>query len=138
MERIIARIRHHFLHTPIHTSTTTNCDLWEETLVRENGYVFFSDIDYAGQNPAIWDALDHLRRIQAKLIRHGNAAFDDAALMEDIYSALRFWLDRDFQNPNWWYNDIGMPISVTTIALLLHPVLDKPTLARAAEISGRS
>ena len=45
MERITSRIRHHFLHTPIHTTTTTNCDIWEEALVRENGYVFFSDID---------------------------------------------------------------------------------------------
>ena len=62
MESIISRIRSHFLHNPIHTTTTTNCDIWEETLVRENGAVYFSDIDYGGQNPAIWDALDHLRR----------------------------------------------------------------------------
>lgn len=28
MERITSRIRHHFLYTPIHTTTTTNCDIW--------------------------------------------------------------------------------------------------------------
>ena len=53
MERITSRIRHHFLHTPIHTTTTTNCDIWEEALVRENGYVFFSDIDYAGDRKSV-------------------------------------------------------------------------------------
>ena len=137
MERIIARIRHHFLHTPIHTSTTTNCDLWEETLVRENGYVFFSDIDYAGQNPAIWDTLDHLRRIQAKLIRHGDAAFDDAALMEDIYGALRFWLDRDFQNPNWWFNQIGMVSNLAAVVLVLLDRLPQSMIDRAAALIRR-
>ena len=89
MERITSRIRHHFLHTPIHTTTTTNCDIWEEALVRENGYVFFSDIDYAGQSPAIWDALDHLRRMQSKQMKHGEDALSDAALMDDMRGALR-------------------------------------------------
>ena len=137
MERIIARIRRHFLHNPIHTSTTANCDLWEETLVRENGYVFFSDIDYAGQNPAIWDALDHLRRMQNRLMQSGEAALDDAALMEDMRGALRFWLDRDFTNPNWWFNQIGMVSNLAAVILVLLDHLPQSMIDRAAALIRR-
>ena len=137
MERITSRIRHHFLHTPIHTTTTTNCDIWEESLVRENGYVFFSDIDYAGQSPAIWDALDHLRRMQSKLMKHGEASFADEALMDDMRGALRYWLDHDFRNPNWWFNQIGMVSNLAAVVIVLLDHLPQDLIDRSAELIRR-
>jgi hypothetical protein len=103
MKQVLSRLQEHLWHTRIHTTTTTNCEIWEETLVREGGYVFFSDIDYAMQSPAIWDALDHLRRMQAKMVALGPTAQNDEALMEDMRGALRYWLDHYFTNPNWWF-----------------------------------
>ena len=137
MKTVTSRIRNHFLHTPIHTTTTTNCDLWEETLVRENGYVFFSDIDYAGQSPAIWDALDHLRRMQTKLMKHGEDSLTDPALMEDMRGALRFWLDNDFKNPNWWFNQIGMVSNLAAVVIVLSEHLPTELIDRAAELIRR-
>jgi len=103
------------------------------------GTLCWADIDYSDQNRAFWKTHQHNERIILILRAFGAERLTaDPAYAEMILRAFRFWLHHDFQNPNWWYNDIGMPISVTTIALLLHPVLDKPTLARAAEISGRS
>lgn len=137
MESIIARIRSHFLHNPIHTTTTTNCDIWEETLVREDGLVYFSDIDYGGQSPAIWDALDHLRRMQTTLMKTGEAAFADAALMEDMRGALRYWLDHDFTNPNWWFNQIGMVSNLAAVVIVLLDHLTDDLISRAADLIRR-
>ncbi len=137
MERIVNRIRDHFLHTPIHTTTTTNCDIWEETLIREGDYVCFSDIDYAGQSPAIWDALDHLRRMQTRLMRTGEDSFSDEGLMEDMRGALRYWLDNDFTNPNWWFNQIGMVSNLAVVVLVLLDHLTDDLVARAAELIRR-
>ena len=137
MKQVLSRLQEHLWHTRIHTTTTTNCEIWEETLVREGGYVFFSDIDYAMQSPAIWDALDHLRRMQAKMVALGPDAQNDEALMEDMRGALRYWLDHDFTNPNWWFNQIGMVSNLAAVVIMLLDHLPEDLISRAAELIKR-
>ena len=31
----------------------------------------------------------------------------NATLLADVHTAFGFWKQHDFQNPNWWWNDIG-------------------------------
>ena len=137
MNQILARVQSHFWHTPIHTTTTANCECWEETLVRDGEYVYFSDIDYSCQNIAIWDALDHLRRMQAKLMHTGQSALMDEALMNDMRGALKYWLDNDFTNPNWWFNQIGMVSNLAAVVIMLMDKLPPDTISRAAELIKR-
>ena len=35
----------------------------------------------------------------------------------------KYWLAQDFQNPNWWYNVIGVPQTIGDIAILLQAEL---------------
>ncbi|MBR5871402.1 MAG: hypothetical protein IKZ09_10235 [Clostridia bacterium] len=137
MKQVLTRLQKHLWNTRIHTTTTTNCEIWEETLVRENEYVYFSDIDYAMQSPAIWDALDHLRRMQTKLVKMGEAAQADEQLMEDMRGALRYWLDNDFTNPNWWFNQIGMVSNLAAVVIPLLDHLPEDLIARAADLIRR-
>ena len=46
-----------------------------------------------------------------------------------MIGALKYWLVNDFENPNWWHNQIGMPEAIGNIAIMMHPVLDKETFA---------
>lgn len=99
----------------------------------------WNDINYEDQNRAFWDTHHHNERIIAVLTALGpDRLRDDPAYAAQMLNAFRLWLHHDFHNPNWWYNDIGMPLSVTQIALMLYDVLDKAMLSRAAELSGRA
>lgn len=51
-----------------------------------------------------------------------------------MIGALKYWFIHDFENPNWWHNQIGTPLNVGNIAIMMHSVLDKATLAQAARI----
>ncbi len=137
MKSVLKKVHNQFWKDAIHTTTTTRCDIWDETLVRDGGYVYFNDIDYESQNTAIWDALDHLRRIQHKLLLSGKEALNDKALMNDVDAAYNYWLDKDFKNPNWWFNQIGMVSTLAAITIMLIDHLKPEQIARAAELIKR-
>ena len=137
MNYVYQKVRNMFWREAIHTTTTTNCNTWEEHLVRDGGYVYFSDIDYSCQSVAIWDTLNHLRRMQYKLLAVGEGALDDEALMDEMRGALDWWLDHDFTNPNWWFNQIGMVSNMCAIVIMLGDRLSKQQISRAAELISR-
>jgi chondroitin AC lyase len=43
----------------------------------------------------------------------------DAALLKQTLAALDYWLANDFQNPNWWHNQIGTPQLIGESAVLI-------------------
>lgn len=36
-----------------------------------------------------------------------------------IHSALGYWLEKDYQCPNWWHNEIGVPRNLGSILIVL-------------------
>jgi chondroitin AC lyase len=61
----------------------------------------------------------------------------DPAYAKRMIGALKYWLDHDYTNPNWWHNEIGMPLGIGNITILLYPLLNADTVSRAAELVGR-
>jgi chondroitin AC lyase len=100
----------------------------------------WTDIDYQGVGAARWSAVDHLQRtlLMAKAARlthdagGGNPALDAKVIM-----ALRFWEERDFQNPSWWWNQIGVPELTGEIACLMFEQLRSKELLKVVEIMKR-
>lgn len=84
----------------------------------------WSDIDYNDTSRANWAAADHLQRVlvmaKASVMEHGGA---DQALNTAVLAAFHFWLQRDFRNPNWWWNQIGVPQLTGEIGSLMLPEL---------------
>ncbi len=137
MQSVFHKIQAQFWKNAVHTTSTTRSLSWEDTLIHDGPYVYFSDIDYTCQNTAVWDTINHLRRMQQKLLSEGHCALKDAALMGDMRAALEYWLDRDFQNPNWWYNQIGMVSNLAAVTIMLYDVLEPEQLSRAAQLLQR-
>src|SRR5262245_31569464 len=82
----------------------------------------WADIDYSNQARSQWSAGQHLARalIMAKGVavsRRNNHPNPD--LTAKTSAALTYWLDRDFRNPNWWWNEIGVPQLLGEIILLI-------------------
>lgn len=84
--------------------------------LREDGS--WPDIDYNSKQWATWPTGNHLSRIQQMVVawRRGDKT---PGLTDGIHRALGYWMQHDFQCPNWWYNQIGGPQIMFTLALLL-------------------
>lgn len=138
MKKVLSNVQNFLWTEGIPRTYTANCDVWEDHLVRENGYVYFDDLDYTQQDVACWDALNHINRILDKLMSCGKeAALADKALLDDINGALDYWYDNDFKNPNWWYNQIGLVNALSAVTIMLLDVLAPERIAKSAEIIKR-
>ncbi len=108
------------------------------TETEEKGLYVWQDIDYETANRSVWPAANHYARLLAILIGNSpDRLKNDGVYREKTVGALRFWLARDFSNPNWWYNDIGVPKNIGDIALLLYEAMDDETLEKAVGIVSR-
>src|SRR4051794_39435082 len=80
------------------------------------------DIDYASDARSSWRPYDHLTRVLSLTVlarRADTSPANAAAALDGVHRALAYWMQHDFKSPNWWYNDIGTPKILGTIALLL-------------------
>ncbi len=98
-------------------------------------------IDYAAQQRSVWTTADHLDRLllMAKSARaYRNSGHPNAALEEKIITALKWWTDHDYQNPNWWWNQIGVPQLLGQIGNLMLPQIPRDELDKMVAIMKRS
>jgi chondroitin AC lyase len=111
---------------------------WAASLQADGAW---SDIDYEDRNTASWKTAEHLSRAlaMARLYRApGHALYHDRQLCECILSALDFWLARDFQNGNWWNNQVGVPMTIGWLLILMTPDVTPEQLAAGLAILDRS
>ncbi len=82
----------------------------------------WADIDYAGAARSGWEPAQHYTRLLAIVAaaeRPATPAEVRQKLLGPAHRAFTYWIQHDFQCPNWWYNQIGTPKIIGTIALLL-------------------
>ena len=65
----------------------------------------WEDIDYTDQTRSFWQSAQHYARIQAILKAFGEERlYRDGNYASRMIGALRYWLEHDYTNPNWWHN----------------------------------
>ena len=99
------------------------------------------DIDYQDQSRSGWKTPGHLGNVfslaqayrspHSKL--HGNGELRGA-----LEASLDYWLTHDFENSNWWYNQIGVPRSLAPVLLLMGDELSDPRRKKGLEILRRA
>ena len=96
---------------------------------------YWKDIDYSDQTWSFWCARKHYDRILSILRGFGRSCLsEDGEYTKKMIGALKYWLVNDFENPNWWHNQIGMPEAIGNIAIMMYPALDKETVSRAVTL----
>jgi hypothetical protein len=106
-----------------------------------NSSCYWPDINYADQGRAIWLTEQHISRITALLQAYtvnGSTERNNTNLLTAAHCALNVWLNRDWQNPNWWWNRIGVPIAITSHLLMLGDNVTSFELQKIKEISYRA
>src|SRR5262249_8410804 len=77
----------------------------------------WADVDYKARQMSNWSARAHLERLL--LMAKSYQLSPNAQLKGKTFAALSFWLEKDFQNPNWWWNQIGVPQLLGETGLLI-------------------
>ncbi len=55
-----------------------------------------------------------------------------------LLKGLDYWLSHDFQNPNWWWNKIGVPRAMSSLLLMLDNDLSDQQRTRGLKIVSRA
>lgn len=101
----------------------------------------WADIDYQNKRRSAWTTPGHLKRVvllaQADCVPKSPLHHDEKVLAAALKS-LDAWLRLDPQNPNWWWNQIGVPKSLLPILLLLDGQLSESQREAGLEILRRA
>ncbi len=125
------------LHASLVRPTPTEADLAAARLVAgnvgEDGS--WPDIDYAATARSAWPASRHLERT---LILARTRQLCTGELDHALTRALDFWLARDFQNENWWHNQVEVPRLIGSTAFLYAGGLSAGARGKVVEILARA
>ncbi len=101
----------------------------------------WADIDYLNQSRSAWPAPAHLSRVEI-LARAYRASADpghgERGVLAAALQGLDGWLRLDPQNPNWWWNQIGVPRALLPVLLLLDDELSTAQRAGGLKILRRA
>jgi chondroitin AC lyase len=102
---------------------------------------FWPEIDYASKERGGWPPKNHISRllIIAKAYQtKGTQFYHKKAVSEKIHLGLNYWLDNDFQCPNWWYPEIGVPQVLAPVMILIEAELAPDQFEKGIKILNRS
>ena len=104
-----------------------------------DGNCYFTDLDYANQDRAVWPAARHLTRTErlAILFRRETDPDAKAAYKDHVVRLLAHWIKNDYQNPNWWHNKLSNPNILGEIGVLMKEELNDEQFRELAALVGR-
>ncbi len=102
----------------------------------------FADLDYR-PDPLTNQPFKHVGRLHAMSVAWACPAspgYQDPKLKAAVLAAYGWWVDHDIQHRNWWYNQIGVPDSLSEIMLILQAqdALPADRFAKAIAIVDRA
>jgi chondroitin AC lyase len=107
-----------------------------------NSSCYWPDVNYTDQTvKGPWDTEKHIFRvnmmIQAVTVS-GSSIKNDPQILAKAHCALNVWLVNDWKNPNWWFQEIGIPLELTGQLLMLGDNATSFEIEKIKEISFRS
>ena len=115
-----------------------NAVLFAENL---NSSCYWTDIDYTDKSVVVWKTEEHLFRITIMaqaLTVPGSTVSKHEKLRTATHCALNVWLVNDWRNPNWFFNQIGVPLQVTSQLLMLRNNVTSFEIEKIKQISFRA
>jgi len=99
------------------------------------------DIDYEDVSRTGFQHSEHLNNMlhMARAYKKpGNRFTGNQDLKKAVHSAFDFWIEHDFRCENWWWNDMGTPLSIVNLMLTMDTELTETQRREGLEIAGRA
>lgn len=110
----------------------------EKPIRDDEGNLYLQSIDYKSEIPSEWPVIGHLEYIMAYLRSIGKEQLkNDVEAQKTVIGLLDFWIQHDFRNNNWYWNQIGVPYDLADICIMFGDYLDKTRLEKIDEILNR-
>ena len=106
-----------------------------------NSSCYWPDINYTDQSPELWSTVIHIYRITTMLQAltvNGSTIKNDPKISAQVHCALNVWLTNDWQNPNWYANQIRVPLQTTSQLLMLGENATEFEIEKIEEMSFRA
>jgi chondroitin AC lyase len=98
-------------------------------------------VDYTSTQRSNWPIFyHHYQRttvLTRALVSPDSPFYNDPELKTAVLVAVNAWLIRDWTNPNWWYNEIGGPLSLGPVLLALEDELTPEQVQKGMAILER-
>lgn len=101
----------------------------------------WSTIDYTSKERGGWPPRQHLSNLleMAKAYQMvGTDYYQKKNVSEKMHLALNFWLENDLICPNWWYPEIGVPMVLAPVLILMKPELSEDQMQKGIKILNRA
>ncbi len=99
------------------------------------------DVDYHSQQRSRWPTAGHLANVAVlakAYVSPKSGLRGDPELRAAVLGSLDYWLEHDVQNPNWWWNQIGVPRSLAPVLLMMQEELSPAQRERGLSILRRA
>ena len=106
-----------------------------------NSTCYWPDLNYDDQSLVEWSPAKHMYRITGMLQAitvNGSTIKNDPKIMSQVHCALQVWFDHDWLCPNWWDNEILIPLQATSQLLMLGENATQTEVEKITEISYRA
>jgi chondroitin AC lyase len=116
-------------------------DLVEKYLAEMGADGSWPEIEYASKERGGWPPRNHISKllvISKAYQTKGTQFYHKKAVSEKIHLGLNYWLDNDFQCPNWWYPEIGVPQVLAPVLILMEAELSPEQIEKGIKILNRS
>jgi len=130
-----------YMLLPTHANLTVLADTALNFTERLNSSCYWPDVDYYDKRFAHWRTISHLNRITTMLqaiTLNGSSVQNDPRIRTAAHCAINIWLVHDWQAPNWYDNEIGVPIALSGHLLMLGNNVTSFELQKIVEISYRA
>ncbi len=116
-------------------------DVVDKLLVDLNENGSWPDIDYTSKERGAWQPRRHLTNLMEIVKAYqtrGTKFYHKKKVSKKIRLALNYWRENDFQSPNWWFNDIGVPEVLAPVLILMENELSPEQKEMGVKILDRS
>lgn len=89
----------------------------------------WKDINYNDRSRTEWDCVNHWERLTTLAQAFhcvacsggggGTTGPPVGGLLPAIEAGIRFWKQHDFIDPNWWWNDFGVPMKLQAMLVVM-------------------
>ena len=108
---------------------------------RLNRSCYWPDVDYHDTRLSHWRTVTHLYRITTMvqaLTVNGSSVQNDPRIRTAVHCAMNVWLVNDWQAPNWYDNEIDVPVALTGQLLMLGDNVTSFEIEKIIDISYRA
>ena len=99
-------------------------------LISPQGY--FQNIDYLDESRSDWEPFYHIFNLTLlceNFINNNTVPAQKNKLKTAILRGLDYWLENDYANGNWWYNQVGVPLYMSSVLMFMRDELSDKQLS---------